>query len=233
MHKVLWNGTLNVSYRSMKNFHKNSYVTDTNHVPFHVCNVFDDIDDIFWAQILLFTSAFNEHALRIKSTSTHHRRHMWIPSWAGPMISAMWGTVNSLEKKGAHHLRQIFLNWRNTWLNYGNFPYESISTKEVIHRAVRMIFKTVNPFLSDKNPWKHNNTFGRQTYYFWSLTGPRLNIKTVFPGMGIPMLKIRRPVGRLIFNMGIVIPGKTVFLIETAPRSPISLIYGIPLFLFT
>ena len=42
--------------------------------------------------------------------------------------------------------------------------------------------------------------------------------KTVFPGMGIPMLKIRRPVGRLIFNMGIAIPSKTVFLIETAPR---------------
>ena len=32
------------------------------------------------------------------------------------------------------------------------------------------------------------------------------------------MLKIRRPLGRLIFNMGIDIPGKTVFLIETAPR---------------
>ena len=36
--------------------------------------------------------------------------------------------------------------------------------------------------------------------------------------MAIPMLKIRRPLGRLIFNMGIAIPGKTVFLIETAPR---------------
>ena len=34
------------------------------------------------------------------------------------------------------------------------------------------------------------------------------------------MLKIRRPLGRLIFNMGIAIPGKTVFLIETAPSSP-------------
>ena len=34
------------------------------------------------------------------------------------------------------------------------------------------------------------------------------------------MLKIRRPLGRLIFNMGIAIPGKTVFLIETAPRPP-------------
>ena len=31
------------------------------------------------------------------------------------------------------------------------------------------------------------------------------------------MLKIRRPIGRLIFNMGMAIPGKTVFLIETAP----------------
>ena len=35
--------------------------------------------------------------------------------------------------------------------------------------------------------------------------------------MVIYMLKIRRPLGRLIFNMGIAIPGKTVFLIETAP----------------
>ena len=31
------------------------------------------------------------------------------------------------------------------------------------------------------------------------------------------MLKIRRPLGRRIFNMGIATPGKTVFLIETAP----------------
>ena len=35
--------------------------------------------------------------------------------------------------------------------------------------------------------------------------------------MAISMLKIRRRLGRLIFNMGITIPGKTVFLIETAP----------------
>ena len=46
--------------------------------------------------------------------------------------------------------------------------------------------------------------------------GPRLNIKT-YLRMAISMLKIRRPLGCLIFNMGIAIPGKTVFLIETAP----------------
>ena len=48
--------------------------------------------------------------------------------------------------------------------------------------------------------------------------------------MAIPMLKIRRPLGRLIFNMGIAIPGKTVFLIETAPWSlggNLTRIYGL------
>ena len=33
--------------------------------------------------------------------------------------------------------------------------------------------------------------------------------------MAIPMLKIRRPTGRLIFNMGIPIPGKDGLYIET------------------
>ena len=40
------------------------------------------------------------------------------------------------------------------------------------------------------------------------------------------MLKIRRPLGRLIFNMGIAIPGKTVFLIETAPWSSATFLFS-------
>ena len=59
--------------------------------------------------------------------------------------------------------------------------------------------------------------------------------------MAISMLKIRRPLGRLIFNMGIPIPGKTVFLIETAPWLSVSImgtklgpwiVYGVEIALF-
>ena len=46
--------------------------------------------------------------------------------------------------------------------------------------------------------------------------GSHLNIKTVFPGMGIPMLKIRRSCDRLIFNMGIPILVRHLY-IETIP----------------
>ena len=42
--------------------------------------------------------------------------------------------------------------------------------------------------------------------------------KTVLPGMAIPMLKIRRPNGRLIFNMEIAIRRLDGLYIETGPR---------------
>ena len=48
---------------------------------------------------------------------------------------------------------------------------------------------------------------------------PYLNIKTVFPCIGIPMLKIRRSQDRLIFNMGIPILVRRHLYIETAPLS--------------
>ena len=48
--------------------------------------------------------------------------------------------------------------------------------------------------------------------------GPHLNKKTVFPGMGIPMLKIRWLRDRLIFNMGILISVRRRLYIEMAPR---------------
>ena len=50
--------------------------------------------------------------------------------------------------------------------------------------------------------------------------GPRLNIKTIFSGMGIPMLKIRRSVDRLIFNIGMPILVRQHLYIEMPPSSP-------------
>ena len=47
--------------------------------------------------------------------------------------------------------------------------------------------------------------------------GPVSIYRPSYLRMAISMLKIRRPLERLIFNMGIAIPGTTVFLIETAP----------------
>ena len=60
--------------------------------------------------------------------------------------------------------------------------------------------------------WKEIST---QRSSFWAPS--QYKDRTSYLRMAISMLKIRRPLGRLIFNMGIAIPGKTAFLIETAP----------------
>ena len=54
-------------------------------------------------------------------------------------------------------------------------------------------------------------------------TGPRLNIKAIFPRYGDPILRIRRSQDRLIFNMGIPIPVRRHLHIEMTPRSFIHL----------
>ena len=49
-------------------------------------------------------------------------------------------------------------------------------------------------------------------------TGPHFNIKAVSPGMGIPMLKIRRSRDRLIFNMVVPTLVRRDFYIEKGRR---------------
>ena len=75
----------------MKNFSENSFASDMTQVPFHVCNVFDDVDDIYWAQNLSFTSVLNEHAplksrhinkpqvpyINSELRKAMHQRNMW------------------------------------------------------------------------------------------------------------------------------------------------------------
>ena len=39
-----------ITYCSMKNFRKEDFRADIDNVPFHVSSIFDDIDDIYWAQ---------------------------------------------------------------------------------------------------------------------------------------------------------------------------------------
>ena len=69
------------------------------------------------------------------------------------------------------------------------------------------------PFCSDLNELRQ----GRDITIANVPPGPLPILRPSYLRMAISMLKIRRPLGRLIFNMGIAIPGKTVFLIETAP----------------
>ena len=67
--------------------------------------------------------------------------------------------------------------------------------------------------------WIQNNLEERRCHIpeVGNLPGPCLNIETFFPGIGIPIIKIRRLSDRLIFAMGSPIPVRRYLYIEQSP----------------
>ena len=59
-------------------------------------------------------------------------------------------------------------------------------------------------YVQIKNILQTSFTYRNQLNHDWDEGAVSIR-KTVLPGMAIPMLKIRRPNGRLIFNMEIAI----------------------------
>ena len=51
-----------VIFRSYKIFDEQQFNDDLSRVPFHVAQIFDDIDDVYWAHELLLRQVIDEHA---------------------------------------------------------------------------------------------------------------------------------------------------------------------------
>ena len=45
-----------ITYRSMKNFNQSNFSRDIDLIPLHVCEIFDDVNDVAWAQQNLLSS---------------------------------------------------------------------------------------------------------------------------------------------------------------------------------
>ena len=97
----------------------------------------------------------------------------------------------------------------------GHWLYKEISmdTKhQMAHLNIKMA-SISDAVIPNDEFWKLYSPYFSKKYQ-----GPVSIERRSFPGMGIPMLKIRRSRDRLIFNMGIPIPVRRNLYNETAPR---------------
>ena len=85
-----------ITYRSMKHFSENAFQNDVDSIPFHVCNIFDDIDDVSWMHDKLFMSVLDRHA-PIKLKLWTNRFHTWTLLWEKPLIKEICGVANILK----------------------------------------------------------------------------------------------------------------------------------------
>ena len=55
-------GKRKIWYRSFKKFNESNFNTDLENVPFHICDIFDDTDDVMWSYQYLLKEVVDVHA---------------------------------------------------------------------------------------------------------------------------------------------------------------------------
>ena len=140
-----------ITYRSMKNFQEDAFRADCDNIPFHVSNIFDDIDDIYWAHNQMFLSVLNEHApLKTK----------WIKKEQVPYMNSelrkaihqrnMWRNKHFKNKRDKL-ARQNYVKLRNKVVKLKKSSIKTYFDRKCNTQfGCKDFYKTVKPFLSDK-----------------------------------------------------------------------------------
>ena len=90
-------------YRSYKHFDVDSFNRDINCIPFHITDIFDDVNDKYWAFSYMYLEILEEHA-PFKTAKTKNK--------GVPMMNSTW-------RKAIFKKRQL----RNKWLRSNKNPH--------------------------------------------------------------------------------------------------------------
>ena len=142
-----------ITYRSMKHFDQEEFTRDLSTVPFHVCDIFDDVDDIVWAQQHLISSVIDFHA----PLKQRYLRSNQVPYMNGQLRKAihqrkMWRNKHFRDKRNPI-ARAQYVRCRNNVVKITKSSVNTYFRKkcENYHGSSKQFFNTVKPFLSNKS----------------------------------------------------------------------------------
>ena len=140
-----------ICFRSLKNFSQENFVRDMQFVPFHIIDLFDELDDKAYAFEQLFLGVINEHA-PMKQTMIRGNQV--------PYMTEQW-------RKAIRHRHKL---WKKFTCNRTDANYEayksqrntctSLRRKAIKQHFLRKSVETVNPreFWSTFRPFLHTTT---------------------------------------------------------------------------
>jgi hypothetical protein len=140
-----------VTYRSFKKFCDEKFVEDLNAAPFHVCNIFNDVDDMLWFQSKLLTDVIESHA----PLKTKKIKRKQVPYMNGVLRKAI--NVKAMLRRKFDKFNSDF-NWAKykKQRNYVNALKRTSMQKYFEERCskstnARDFWQTISPFMSNKN----------------------------------------------------------------------------------
>ena len=147
----------------MKHFDHEDFNRDLSNVPFHVCDIFDDVDDIAWAQQHLLSSVINIHA----PLKQRYLRANQVPYMNGQLRKAfhqrnMWRNKYFKDKRDPT-ARANYMRCRNNVVKLTKLSVNIYFKNkcESCHGNSKQFFKTVKPFLSNNS----NNGSGNKIIF--------------------------------------------------------------------
>ena len=116
-----------------------------------MCNIFEDIDDIYWAQNNLFMSVLNEHApLKVKCINKPQVPYMNSELRKAMNNRNMWRGKHFRNKKDKY-ARSMHVKWRNKVVKLRKISIQNYFDRRCNKKHnPRNFYKTVCPLLSDK-----------------------------------------------------------------------------------
>ena len=145
-----------VRYRSYKNFDENVFANDVSKVPFHVNEIFEDIDDKYWCISTLYREVLNEHAPEkrrvIKTTQVPYmnstlRKQMYKRSMAR----------NRYTKRRDHATWTAYITERNRTTHMRREAIKSYFVQKCSNMSRPSDFwDCVKPFLSQRSTARNN-----------------------------------------------------------------------------
>ena len=147
-----------VHFRSYKHFDETVFENDLAKVPFHVAHIFEDIDDIYWANEVFFKQVVDEHAhLKQKKPRKNPPPYM-----------------NSEYRKIIYKTRQAHNTYLKNRTNKNWNLYKTLRNKKskIMRSSIKIYFMercsegpkskdfwpTIKPFLSKNSQCKNTNT---------------------------------------------------------------------------
>jgi len=129
-----------IKYRSYKSFSESSFKKDVSHIPSQVCDVFDDIDDQYWAFNVMFKEVLDEHApIKERTVKTDK-----IPYMHSSLRQEMYKRSR---------LKNIFLK-NKTSDNWENYKKQRNRTTSLRKKAIKSYFvKKCSNSSSPKDFW--------------------------------------------------------------------------------
>ena len=139
-----------ITYRSYKKFNTENFSRDISYIPFHVLDVFDDIDDKYWMYNALLLNVVDEHA----PVKTRYLKGRGVPHMNSELKKLMYKKrmlQNAYwRQKGNSNLWEKFRKARNDFVRANRKSRQNYFRKNCQKTNKRSFWETVKPFFTDK-----------------------------------------------------------------------------------